>query len=372
MKTFKVAHLTSVHPRYDTRIFIKMCRSLSHVTQDVHLIVADGLGDEVVDGVQFWDCGERASSRFKRMIRSVRNVINKAIELDADIYHLHDPELLTYGLKLKKMGKIVIFDAHEDLPLQILSKPYLNPFVALLLSKSVSLVERYFCSRVDAVVAATPFIRDKFLKINKTVIDVNNYPILSEFSSLNKSDKFSEGSAVCYVGGITKVRGIVELVDSLSLLKKPLRLKLAGKFSEQKLERQVKKQAGWKCVSELGWLDREGIKDVLNNSFAGLVTLHPTINYKDALPVKMFEYMAAGLPVIYSNVPLWVDIINVENCGIAVDPLSPLDIAKAIDKLANDFGLAKEMGELGRKAVKEKYNWAIEEKKLLKLYRELL
>lgn len=63
-------------------------------------------------------------------------------------------------------------------------------------------------------------------------------------------------------------------------------------------------------TDHLGWLDRAGVKQVLNDSVAGLVTLHPVINYLDSLPVKIFEYMATGLPVIASNFPLWKEIIE--------------------------------------------------------------
>ncbi len=111
---------------------------------------------------------------------------------------------------------------------------------------------------------------------------------------------------------------------------------------------------------------------VLAHSVAGLVTLHPIINYIDALPVKMFEYMVAGIPVIASNFPLWRGIIEGNQCGLCVDPLNPSEIAKAIDYILTHPAEAQRMGENGLRAVKEKYNWDIEEKKLLALYGQLL
>ena len=104
----------------------------------------------------------------------------------------------------------------------------------------------------------------------------------------------------------------------------------------------------------------------------GLVTLHPLPNYKDALPVKMFEYMAAGIPVIASNFTLWQEIIEGNECGICVNPLEPRAINKAIQYLIDNPKTAQKMGENGRQAVKQKYNWAIEEKKLFLLYEKLL
>ena len=367
----KIVHLTSAHPRYDTRIFVKMCSSLTTLGGQVSLVVADGKGNENITGIDIFDVGARSGHRLRRMTNTVKRVLDKAKLLDADIYHLHDPELMLIASALKKMGKKVVFDAHEDLPLQVLSKPYLNPFVAKIVSKLVARYENYVCSRIDAVVTATPFIRDKFLKVNVNTVDINNFPILSELTTVDTSN-FHKRKNCCYIGGITKVRGIEEIVQSLDLLDDSIKLNLAGKFSEKSLEKSVKQYTGWNKVLEHGWLDRKGVHSILQDSFTGLVTLHPIINYQDALPVKMFEYMAAGLPVIYSDISLWKDIIEKEQCGISVDPYSAKDISNAINFLASNLDKAKGMGINGRQAVINKYNWGVEEKKLFKLYQGLL
>lgn len=366
----KIVHLTSVHPRYDTRIFHKMCVSLATKAYNVTLVVADGKGDEQINDVNIVDVGSRAGSRVKRVLNTVSNVFEKAKELDADLYHLHDPELMLIAIKLKKMGKKVIFDAHEDLPLQIFSKPYFNKHVAKVVSKIASVYENYVCSHIDSIVTATPFIRNKFLKVNDNSVDINNFPKLDEFPKPDVSN-FSQRENCCYVGNITKVRGIEEIVQSLAFPSMSVKLNLAGVFSEKDLEMEIKKLDGWDRVVELGWLDRSGVQNVLSNSFAGLVTLHPIINYQDALPVKMFEYMASGLPVIYSNIPLWKNIIENEQCGISVDPYSPREIAEAICYLSNNLIEARDMGERGRIAIEKKYNWGIEEQKLFDLYQKL-
>lgn len=365
----KIVNLTSAHPRYDTRIFIKMCSSLAANGYDVSLVVADGLENEVKNGVNIVDVGAKSGGRLSRMTKTVKRVYEKAIELDADIYHLHDPELMPIGLKLKKRGKKVIFDAHEDLPKQLLGKPYLNPLAKVALSKISEIYERFVCLKFDAVITATPFIRDKFLKINPNTVDINNFPILEELA--NTSEWAQKQNEVVYVGGIAKIRGIEEVVQALAYTN-DIRLNLAGKFSEVSVEEKVKKDAAWSKVNELGFLNREQVGDVLAKSKVGLVTLHPVINYIDALPVKMFEYMAAGIPVIASNFPLWREIVEGNQCGVCVDPLDSKAIGEAIQYLIGHPSEAEQMGENGRKAVEEKYNWTIEEQKLLKLYNELL
>lgn len=364
----KIVHLSSVHPRNDTRIFIKQCRSLAAAGYDTSFVVADGLADEQKDGVSIYGV-PKATGRLKRILNTPKMVFDKAVALDADIYQLHDPELIPIGLKLKRRGKKVIFDSHEDVPRQMLSKPYLNPFMLRLIADAISLFEHYACSKFDGIITSTPFIREKFLKINANTLDINNFPLLDELNAdVPWEDKQNE---VCYVGGISAIRGIRELVHACDLVQSTVRLNLAGKFFEQRVETEVKAAFGWARVNELGYLDRSGVRELLGRSMAGLVTLHPTINYLDALPVKMFEYMAAGIPVIASNFPLWRQIIEDSKCGFCVDPLDPESIAGAIDSMVLNPSVARHMGENGRQAVLMKYNWSFEEKKLLGFFEKI-
>jgi len=370
MTGIKVAHLTSAHPRFDTRIFVKECRSLASAGYHVSLVVADGLGDQHIDGVKIIDVGS-SHGRVHRMRHTTRLVRKKAEEIDADIYHLHDPELMPIGLSLRRGGKHVIFDAHEDLPKQLLTKPYLNAASRRVLSLTFSRYETWACRQFTAIVAATPFIGEKFLLINPSTVVVNNYPVLGELSSVD-SGWHNKHKAVCYVGGLAGTRGIREIVRAMELVGDDTRLLIGGKFGEAGLEKEVKQYPGWQHVEDRGWLDRQGVRQILQQSMAGLVTLHPTQNYIDALPVKMFEYMSAGIPVIASAFPLWKNIIEKAACGVCVNPLDPQAISEAIIKITTQPDLAKKMGQNGQQAVRQHYNWQIEEQKLLSLYSKIV
>ncbi|MCK9549669.1 glycosyltransferase family 4 protein [Aquamicrobium sp.] len=360
-----IIHLTSVHPRYDTRIFLKMCRSLSAIGHDVTLIVADGKGAEQKEGIRILDVG-KSGGRLDRMTGATRRVLKAALELDADLYHLHDPEMLPVGLRLKRQGKRVIFDAHEDVPKQILSKSYLHPFVRKPISMATAGFERFACSRLDHVVAATPAIRDKFAALGIKSTDINNFPMLGELDgAVPWGQKERE---VCYVGGISAIRGIREVVAGMGLCRSGARLNLGGGFPESRVRADVERMPGWAAVNELGFLSRGQVREALGRSVAGIVTFLPEPNHIDAQPNKMFEYMSAGLPVIASGFPLWQEIVEGNDCGICVDPLDPAAIAEAIDRLIENPDLARRMGENGRRAVHERYNWANEEKKLFALY----
>lgn len=363
----KVCILTTVHQVSDIRIFHKEMKTLSLLGYKVIFIVQHDK-DEAIDKIEIRAL-PKSRNRFHRMFVLSWNANNLAVTEDADIYHFHDPELIPIGLRLKRKGKKVIYDVHEDVPRQILSKPWIPAPLQKTISWTVERIENYAAKRFDYIVTATPYIRDRFLKINRNSVDVNNFPLLSELHIPN-TDWNSKEKLVCYVGGIGRVRGIQEMVQAIGLT--PYSMLLAGNF-ESSAEREIAVQRdGWHQVTELGHINRTEVKEVLARSMAGLVLFHPEPNHINAQPNKMFEYMSAGLPVIASHFPLWKEIIEGNNCGICVDPLNVIEIANAISWIMDNPEQAKQMGDNGRKAVEEKYNWGQERNKLLRIYEELI
>jgi glycosyltransferase involved in cell wall biosynthesis len=364
----KICHLTSVHHRHDVRIFSKELGSLEKAGYEVTVIVADGKGSEKQNGYNILDIG-KPKNRIKRIIISTKKVYKKALEVNAEIYHFHDPELLMFGQKLKKRGKKVIYDVHEDVPRQILRKYWIPKPLRKLISSKVEKYENHLASKMDYIITATPFIRDRFLKVNKNTIDINNFPILE--TSQNPANWIHKKPEVCYIGSLTKVRGMKEMVNAFASLEN-VKLNLAGNYSPEEFRDELTATQGWERVNELGFVNRTQAKEIMDRSLVGLVTLHPIINYIDSLPVKMFEYMGAGIPVIASDFPLWKEIVEKNNCGICVDPNDPRKIQEAIMFIINNQDKAKKMGENGFKLVNEKFNWENEKIKLMGLYKEVV
>jgi len=369
MKNIKIVHLTSVHPRHDARIFLKMCSSLARKKLNVYLVVADGAGNENKNNVKIIDVGS-SKDRTQRVLQISKLIYKKAKNLDADIYHLHDPELLLIGVKLKKLGKKVIFDSHEDVALQILSKTYLNQRLRWIISKFYSIFELWACRKIDAVIAATPTIANNFRQKEIKSIDINNYPILDELT-LKKNEFDVKKNQFCYVGGLTQHRGIKEIIEAIGRVDISTKLILAGNFGDEVFEDFCKGIKSWDQVNAVGFVDRNNIRTILSESIAGINTLHPIPNYLDSLSVKMFEYMAAGIPIICSDFKLWRKIIEGNKCGICVDPMSPESISKAMLYIRDNPIEAKKMGQRGRNLVKKNFNWGKEEIKLLDLYNDL-
>jgi glycosyltransferase involved in cell wall biosynthesis len=275
--------------------------------------------------------------------------------------------LIPIGLKLRKLGKKVIFDAHEDLPKQVMAKHYLNNLTKKILSFTIAKAEIFALKRFDAVVGATPIIRDKFLDHKIKSVDVNNFPILDELIAIEPS--FTTPT-ICYIGLLYETRGIREIVQSIEGL--DVKLIIAGKFFDSSFETEIRALKGWEKVDFRDFVDREGVKNILQESIAGLVTLHPTPSYIEAYPVKMFEYMSAGIGVIASDFPLYRDFVEESRCGVCVNPLDSGAIAKAIESMMNNLEGTRAMGLRAKEMIETKYNWGVEEQKLFALYEEVL
>lgn len=366
MKKIKVCHFTSAHNAEDIRIFHKECVSLAQADYEVYLVAAN-TEEKVKDGVHIISASIPASGRMSRMIKTSKAVYKKALSLDAEIYHFHDPELLRFALRLKRKGKKVIYDSHENVPKQIMAKTWIPKIVRKPISVLFEKYENRVARRISAVVTATASIRNRFVLVNPNTIDVNNYPLMKELVEETRwEDKMDE---ICYIGGITKIRGLGEVVESLSFLEN-IRLNLAGSFSQgdTEFETQLKSSPAWSKVNELGYVNRQEVIAIMQRSKVGIITSWPLPNHLESLAIKMFEYMSAGIPVVCSNFPMWQEMVNADKFGICVNPLDAKEIAGAVQKLIDDPALSMELGKNGRKAILEKFNWDIEKNKLFALY----
>jgi glycosyltransferase involved in cell wall biosynthesis len=365
----KVAHLTSVHAPLDTRIFYKECGTLAEAGYEV-VLIAPHERDEIFDKVRT-RAVPKPKNRADRMTRTAWQILSMALEEEAEIYHFHDPELIPVGLLLRLLGKRVVYDAHEDVPKQILSKHWISPQLRAGLAQAVNIIERLCALSFDGIVAATPAIAKRFP--SKKTVFVQNFPIVSSQVSHQFSSYVTRSPIIAYVdGGMTAIRGIKEMVEAMRLVPASLgaKLVLAGSFDPE-LESEIRNMQTFDGVEFLGWQSPEKVRDLLGEARAGLVLYHPVPNHVEAQPTKLFEYMCAGIPVVASDFPLWRDIVEGTGCGLLVDPLDPKAIAGAIQWLLEHPKESEAMGMRGLHAVQSQFNWHSEGDKLLNLYRTI-
>jgi glycosyltransferase involved in cell wall biosynthesis len=363
--SLKILHISTVHPRLDSRIFYKECCSLVSAGFEVCLLVADGKGDEYREGVQIKDLG-KMDGRLVRMLVAPIMALIWVLQKRPDLIHVHDPELLVVGLIPKILGTRVVYDAHEDLPEQI----YRKHWIPRSLRKPISIVAKLalglFLRGYDVVVTATDGIKDKV--DHKRSVAVKNYPMLSEFRLIRSKPK--EKSQFCYAGGITIERGAIAMIEALP--EDDSRLALAGNFIPAYLPDQLKGLPNWNRVDHLGFLSRGEVAGLYAESIAGVVVLQGNQGFEETLPIKLFEYMAAGLPVICSDFPAWREIVQQADCGIIVDDGDSVSIRNAYQWMISNPTKASHMGQRGLEAVREKYSWDGEAAKLRSIYHEVL
>ncbi len=365
----KVCHLSSVHQLNDIRIFHKQCASLAADGYDVTLIACNAAVEQS-SRVRLIGLSEK-KTRLKRMLFGAYQTYKLAKKQEVDIYHFHDPELLPYGLLLKiKTGARVVYDSHECYSEFFLQKEWLPLYLRKVVSLSIKILENFVVKRIDLVIAATPHIANRFQSNAPCVATIKNYALKNEFAC-SHSVMAGKRDGFCYVGAISKVRGILPLMDSLDNIEPDIKFYLAGTFTELDIEVLVKEHRNWHRVTFVGQVSREQVAAIYRKSFAGIVTLLPAPNHLFSLPIKLFEYMSAGIPVVGSNIQLWENIIKKGDCGICVDPSSPEDIAAAINRIHGDVDLQKMFSKNGRSLVQTTYSWDSEASKLLASYREI-
>lgn len=357
--------MTSVHAPWDTRIFHKECRSAAAAGYEVWLVTAQGEEGES-DGVRILRV-PTPHSRWRRMVVTTWRIYRQAVTVGADLYQFHDPELIPVGILLKLGGERVIYDVHEDVPRDILDKTYLAGWVRRPIALMAAFFEWLAGRFLDGMVVATPEIARRFSS-HKTVV-VRNFPRVGEESCR----EVREQQAV-YVGGLGERRGLRQMVAAMARLPADwsVRLVLIGECHPPALLDEVSRDPGFRRVVVAGWQNQEAVARWLGRSWLGLVVLAPTTCYQVSLPTKLFEYMAAGLPVIASDFPLWRRMVDGAGCGVLVDPEDPAALAVAMEWLFTHPEEARAMGERGRQAVREHYSWSTEERELLAFYRSLM
>jgi len=366
----KICHLTSVHDRFDARIFQKECRSLLNVGYDVSLVVADAKGDAIVDNIHIFDVGTE-ENRIKRFLNTIKKVKEKAIELDCDIYHFHDPELIFAGLSLKRLGKKVIFDMHENVPADISEKEYIPVFLRKILSLIYEQIENYSVKRFDGIVSTRQSINDRLIQYNNNIRLVTNFPeIVTEIEKTG-----SEISTICFAGAIVPNWQHKEIIQAIENIDN-VRYLLAGPADHKYLE-ELKSLKGWEKVDYLGVVPFKDVKEMYKKATIG-VAIYIYCKNMDGTTgnlanTKLFEFMNWEIPIVCTDYSLWKEIVmEQEECGICVNPYDINAISDGIKYIINNPESAIQMGKRGRLAMINKYNWQSQEKILFELYSNVI
>jgi glycosyltransferase involved in cell wall biosynthesis len=278
---------------------------------------------------------------------------------------------LIIGIILRILGKKVIFDSHENYYEDMKSKS-LPKVVKSTIGFAWWLFEYVIGRMLSHIIVANSYTLQRYPARKATVI-ANYAPLRIIDGVVEGREIIGSKFCVVYVGGISSRRGIEKLNESLMLLNdNRIELHLAGPIRNANLKKKIK---NYTCTVHHGILPWEEVTALIRGCDLGTALFQPIptfLLYTHENVIKIFEYMALGLPVLISDFPKLKEFVESNDCGIAVDPTSPKAIAEAIKYLYENPDIRKRMGENGKRAFLERYNWEIEEKKLLNVYMTVL
>ncbi len=362
-----VLHLTTVHPISDVRIYQRECRSIS--AQSKYYLLLAGPGDlpprPECDLISLPKPFQRRTLRF---LQSQFIAIKVGLKYRPDILHLHDPELLIYGLIMSRVFKQkVIWDAHEDSVAQILEgaklwmPPIFQSFIANILRWLLGQADKNFAG----IIGATDFICSFYSNPNTFL--VGNGTRTSDFEGAIPDFKSNQ---VLFVGAQNDSSLFLEVVNAVSELKQ-VRLAVAGPRNNEQLWAEAEAVLGERLIG-LGYLTPPGLVEAISNSALGMVTYKFREYHQTSSPTKFYEFAAAGLPVVATPIIPCVSLVNAAENGLISEGYTSKDLLKAISFALEDSSMLLEWSVNGRAWSALNGNWAESESALLALYSKLL
>jgi glycosyltransferase involved in cell wall biosynthesis len=359
----------------DPRAMYKEARFLARCGYEVTYICNAASGPMITNDHVHVDALKLPACRFARQMHGPSMVLREAMRSQPDVVHVFDPALIGPALRLgRRYGVKVVVDLPEDTAKQILQKSYFGPMaVRKLVSRAYRRMSQCWLPKVDLVIAATPSIAES-LPAGCQHITVRNFPAIADIDAVPPSELASCKTdtrvlRVVYVGGISPVRGVRELVLAAHMLRGAVDLHLAGPVFDTGFLRELESMTGWQYCHYHGWLDWQGSIALVKACDVGACVLLAAPNHVEALPVKVFEYMACGKGSIVSSFPLWRRLFV--GAALFVDPTEPASIARLMQQLLTEPTLLRRLSERGRVLAETRYSWESEAQRLAHGYAAL-
>lgn len=339
----RVVHVTSVHRPRDVRIFHKEARAAAAA------------------GATAWVAAPREPVRRTARLAAGWRLARAARARDADLYHVHDPELLPAALWLARSGRPVVYDVHEYLGQTTRTKRWLPGPLRLPLALAVERLERAAARRLNGVVTANEDLAARFAAAGAHAVSVTNSPWSDAFPA---PAPLPEDPVALYVGGLGPLRGLDLMKAAFPQVTVPgARLVLAGPGDPGALPGGA---------SALGRVDHAEVPGLLAAARVAWIPLQRHGNYDRAVPTKLVEAMAAGRPVVAGDLGRMGAIVRATGCGIVVRPDDAAAHAAALDRLLGPGDEAAEMGAAGRAAFLDGLGFEPQARALTSLYAEIL
>ncbi len=375
--------MTTGHSPFDDRIYYKEALSLSRRFSSIIIIAPKSDTDRVADVGSIKIFPLKSANSAMQRILNIPAAIRAVMKLKPAVCHFHDYEFI-FALPFLRLftNCKFIYDVHEANPEMVEQSRKIPRLLRPLLSKLVRTSEYILSHLTDYIITCDSNVAKQFKHIPKVEV-IFNYPRSSIFipdqkrlSELKK--RYAGKVPIIYQGGMSEDRGLFKMIDALNIIKdsRPdILLLLVGEMSEHLYKRSRELISSYDLsgsVDLVGGIPHEDIVNYISISKIGLVPLLPTKKFLKNIPIKQFEYMACGIPVLGGDLPPTSSYITSASCGRIFNSNSSESMASNILEMLNNESELQRMSEAGKKAVTNDWNWDRMEEKLLAVYDDML
>jgi glycosyltransferase involved in cell wall biosynthesis len=376
-KTMSIAIVTSIHPDFDVRIW-KHATSLARAGCCVHLIcpwkVKNGA---TIDAVKMYPFA-RLHNRILRLLLSSWQILRalRPIFSNVDVIHFHDINILPI-MALVSLFKPVVYDVHENYADEMLVKYWIPLVLRLPLYWAVRVAHVIFPLIIKNIVLVVPQQENEFRSKRLRKIQIRNYASLRLLNDY-KDDYLQRPNTILFTGGHYDENGSMLLLEIAEIMLKravSAQIIATDRFVSNSYRERFESEIKLRKLSNIqiiSCVPPEKIMNILNKgTIASILGLRVAKSIK-GIPTRLFEYMAAGLPIVSGDFAFQGEVVGAEHAGILAQPENPDSFVDAIEQLIKDKPFARSLGQNGQRAFKENYSWESQIPTLLNFYKEIL
>ncbi len=281
----------------------------------------------------------------------------------ADVLLANDLDTLPANFLASKIkGKPLVYDSHEyftEVP-ELINRPRVQKIWRQLEQKMVPNIQYAYtvCTSIAQIYSE---------KYGTNFKVVRNIPFARSVSA--KTKKENNRKIVLYQGAVNVGRGLEQVIRAMQFVNHA-KLVIAGDGDiKTQLEELVKNKKLEDKVEFTGQLSIEELAKITPQADLGLsVEEDLGLNYRFALPNKLFDYIQALVPVLVTNLPEMAAIVNEYKIGEITSSMEPKALAKTINKILSDDESQK-MWQTNLQQAAQDLTWEKEEKILRDIFK---
>ena len=372
-KRRRIAIVTSIHPDFDARIWKHTC-SMADAGWDVELVAPwVPKGEEMPSGVTLHSFG-RVQSRLARPALIPLRIAQRLLPLlrKCDVVHFHDIDILPW-MSLLSAVKPIVYDVHEDYPEEMMIREWIPNVLRRPFARILELGQRAFSRPIRNIVLTQPELESEFRgsRFRRTLI----FNYASEWLANGRVDDYLDRPpVVVFIGSQHPNNGsdlLIEIAGRIKAQRPEVRFLASDRFANDALRSAALERMRSLSADNIELIPNVRPHQLMSVLNRATIAISPNLRVKQQIRGahnKTYEFMAAGLPIVISDLPKQVEAVGGSDCGILAQPEDPDSFVRAIVHLVDNPAEGHRLGRNGARAFRESYSWESQMPRLLQFY----